>query len=66
MKKRLDKIIMIWYKYSYSLMIRTESCTGLGGSTQRLHQKEIDMVVLVEYQGEGQNEDPDPTRKGSC
>ena len=48
-------------------MIRTESCTGLGGSTQRLHQKEIGMIVLVvEYQGEGQNEDPDPTRKGSC
>ena len=43
-------------------MIRTESCTGLGGSTQRLHQKESSMV---EYQGEGQNEDPDPTRKGS-
>jgi len=65
MKKRLDKIIMIWYKYSYSLMIQTESCTGLGGSTQRLHQKEIYMVVLVEYQGEGQDEDPDPHSKGS-
>ena len=47
-------------------MIQTESCTGLGGSTQRLHQKEIDMIVLVEYQGEGKNEDPDPARKGSC
>ena len=48
-------------------MIRTESCTGLGGSTQRLHQKEIGMIVLiVEYQEEGQNEDPDPARKGSC
>ena len=47
-------------------MIRTESCTGLGGSTQRLHQKEIDMIVLVKYQGERQNEDPDPARKGSC
>ena len=47
-------------------MIQTESCTGLGGSTQRLHQKEIDMIVLVEYQEEGQNEDPDPARKGSC
>ena len=46
-------------------MMRTESCTGLGGSTQRLHQKEIGMVVLVKYQGEGQNEDPDPARKGS-
>ena len=47
-------------------MIRTESCAGLGGSTQRLHQKEIDMVVLiVECQGEGQNDDPDPTRKAS-
>ena len=46
-------------------MIRTESCTGLGGSTQRLHQKESRMVI-VEYQGEGQNEDPDPARKGSC
>ena len=43
-------------------MIQTESCTGLGGSTQRLHQKESSMVI---YQGEGQNEDPDPTRKGS-
>jgi len=48
-------------------MIRTESCTGLGGSTQRLHQKEIGMIVLiVKYQGEGQDEDPDPARKGSC
>ena len=47
-------------------MIRTESCTGLGGSTQRLHQKEIGMVVLVEYQGEDQDEDPDPARKRSC
>ena len=24
-------------------MIRTEDCAGLGGSTQRLHQKEISM-----------------------
>ena len=47
-------------------MIRTENCTGLGGSAQRLHQKESGMGVLVEYQGEGQNEDPDPARKGSC
>ena len=48
-------------------MIRTESCTGLGCRTQRLHHKEIGMIVLVvEYQGEGQDEDPDPTRKGSC
>ena len=47
-------------------MIRTESWTGLGGSTQRLHQKEIGMIVLlVECQEEGQNEDPDPARKGS-
>ena len=46
-------------------MIRTESCTGLGGSTQRLHQKEIDMIVLVEYQGECQDEDPEPHSKGS-
>jgi len=46
-------------------MIRTENCTGLGGSTQRLHQKEIGMIVLVEYQEGGQDEDPDPTRKGS-
>jgi len=47
-------------------MIRTESCAGLGGSTQRLHQKEIDMVVLiVECQGEGQNDDPDPAHKGN-
>ena len=48
-------------------MIRTESCTGLGGSTQRLHQKEIGMIVLlVECEEGGQDEDPDPTRKGSC
>ena len=48
-------------------MIRTESCAGLGGSTQRLHQKEIGMIVLlVECQEEGQNEDPDPASKGSC
>ena len=46
-------------------MIQTESCIGLGGSTQRLHQKEIGMVVLVKYQGEGLDEDPDPTSKGS-
>jgi len=46
-------------------MIRTENCAGLGGSTQRLHQKGIGMIVLVEYQGEGQNEDPDPARKES-
>jgi hypothetical protein len=24
------------------------------------------LIVLVEYQEEGQNEDPDPARKGSC
>ena len=47
-------------------MKRTESWTGPGGSTQRLHQKEIGMIVLlIEYQKEGQNEDPDPARKGS-
>ena len=47
--------------------MRIERRTGLGGSTQRLHQKEIGMIVLVvEYQGEGQDEDPDPARKGSC
>ena len=47
-------------------MIRTESCTGLGGSTQRLHQKESSVILLiVEYQEEGQDEDPDPARKGS-
>ena len=48
-------------------MIRTENCTGLGGSAQRLHQKESSVIVLiVEYQEEGQDEDPDPARKGSC
>ena len=47
-------------------MIQTESCTGLGGSTQRLHQKEIGMIVLIlDYQGEGQDEDPDPASKES-
>ena len=47
-------------------MRQIERQTGLGGSTQRLHQKEIDMVVLiVEYQGEGQNDDPDPAHKGN-
>ena len=45
--------------------MRIERRTGLGGSTQRLHQKEIDMIVLVEYQGEGQDEDPEPHSKGS-
>ena len=48
-------------------MIRTESCTGLGGSTQRLHQKEIKVVVLflVELELEGESDDPDPHSKGS-
>ena len=26
-------------------MIQIENCTGRGGSTRRLHQKEIDMVI---------------------
>ena len=43
-------------------MMRIERRTGLGGSTQRLHQKESSMV---RYQGEGQNDVPDPTRKAS-
>ena len=47
-------------------MIQTESCIGLGGSTQRLHQKEIGMVVLfLEELLEGESDDPDPHSKGS-
>ena len=47
-------------------MIRTESCTGLGGSTQRLHQKEISMIVLfLNELLEGESDDPDPNSKGS-
>ena len=46
-------------------MIRTESCTGLGGSTQRLHQKEITVVVLFLVELEGETDDPDPHSKGS-
>ena len=45
-------------------MIQTESCTGLGGSTQRLHQKEISMVVLI-LELEGESDEPDPHSKGS-
>ena len=41
-------------------MIRTESCTGLGGSTQRLHQKEIDMIKDITM--EGQDEEPSSTK----
>ena len=41
-------------------MIRTESCTGLGGSTQRLHQKEIDMIIDMTM--EGQDEEPSGTK----
>jgi len=47
-------------------MMRIERLTGLGCNSQRLHQKEIGMIVLiVEYQEGGQDEDPDPARKGS-
>ena len=28
-------------------MIRIENCTGRGGSTRRLHQKEIGMVIEI-------------------
>ena len=45
-------------------MIQTESFTGLGGSTQRLHQKEISMVVLI-LELEGESDEPDPHSKGS-
>ena len=46
-------------------MIRTESCTGLGGSTQRLHQKEITVVVLILEELGGETDDPDPHSKRS-
>ncbi len=49
-------------------MIRTESCTGLGGSTQRLHQKEIKVLVLFLtelLELEGETDDPDPRSEGS-
>ena len=46
-------------------MIRTESCTGLGGSTQRLHQKEIKVVVLFVELLEGESDEPDPYSKRS-
>ena len=37
--KHLDKKCLVWYKYKYSLMKRTESWPGPGGSTPRLHHK---------------------------
>ncbi len=46
-------------------MIQTESCTGLGGSTQRLHQKEITVVVLFLEELGGETDDPDPHSKRS-
>ena len=46
-------------------MIQTESCTGLGGSTQRLHQKEITVVVLFLVELGGESDDPDPHSKRS-
>ena len=46
-------------------MIQTESCTGLGGSTQRLHQNEITVVVLFLEELGGETDDPDPHSKGS-
>ena len=46
-------------------MIQTESCTGLGGSTQRLHQKEITVVVLFLVELEGESDDQDPHSKRS-
>ena len=46
-------------------MIQTESCTGLGGSTQRLHQKEIKVVILLVELLEGESDEPDPHSKGN-
>ena len=46
-------------------MIQTERCTGLGGSTQRLHQKEITVVVLFLEELGGETDDPDPHSKRS-
>ena len=61
----------MWYKYSYSSLMRIESWTGRGGSTHRLHQKEISMIIL-DLLGEtsesllGESDDPDPRSKESC
>ena len=45
--------------------MRTESCTGLGGSTQRLHHKEIKVVIFLVELLEGESDEPDPHSKGS-
>ena len=50
-------------------MIRTESCTGHGCNTHRLHQKGIKMIILfldLDEILEGESDDPDPENKGSC
>ena len=43
-------------------MIRIENWTGPGGSTPRLHQKEIGMIILVEILGDS---DEEPSSKKS-
>ena len=43
-------------------MIRIENWTGLGGSTRRLHQKEIGMIIPVEILGDS---DEEPSSKKS-
>ena len=43
-------------------MIRIENWTGQGGSTPRLHQKEIDMIIPVEKLGDS---DEEPSSKKS-
>ena len=46
-------------------MIRTENCAGLGGSTQRLHQKEIKVIILLIELLKGEPDEPDPHSKGN-
>ena len=62
MKKGIDKKYSIWYKYSYSLLMRIESRTGRGCDALRLHHKEIDMVDIILL---GESDDPDPCSKES-
>ena len=38
-KKGVDKRYSVWYKYSYSSLIRIESRAGRGCDTPRLHHK---------------------------
>ena len=46
-------------------MKQIEIRTGREGSTPRLHQKEIKMVLFLVGTIEGDSDEPDPSSKGS-